>query len=60
MKTNHNLGFCLILALCACRARSQQTTNAIYQNPKASTSDRVHDLLNCLTLEEKVARLRTP
>jgi beta-glucosidase len=33
--------------------------DVIYRNPKASAEERVHDLLSRMTLEEKVAQLRS-
>src|SRR5215471_5204480 len=38
---------------------SQADTKAIYKDPKASTQDRVRDLLSRMTVEEKVAQLES-
>ncbi len=53
--------FCmvLLLGLTALPALSQQSTSALYKNPKAPVSDRVHDLLSRMTIEEKVAQLES-
>ena len=52
--------FCLSLLLFAAHsAISQQSSDAVYKNPKAAVSDRVHDLLGRMTLEEKVAQLES-
>ena len=38
---------------------SQDNSKAIYKDPNATISDRVHDLLNRMTVEEKVAQLES-
>ena len=50
--------FCLVLALCS-SGYSQQTTKPLYRSPDAPIQDRVQDLLNRMTLEEKVAQLES-
>jgi beta-glucosidase-like glycosyl hydrolase len=38
---------------------SQDSANVIYKNPKAAIPERVRDLLNRMTIEEKVAQLQS-
>jgi beta-glucosidase len=53
--------FCmaLLFAFSTLPAVSQQSTSALYKNPKAPVSERVRDLLKRMTVEEKVAQLES-
>ena len=55
------LGLCgLSLALVVTTAAvASESDTPVFKNPRASTSDRVHDLLSRMTIEEKVAQLES-
>ena len=53
------LAFSLVLTLANFGAFSQQVAKPVYMNPNAPIADRVKDLLNRMTLEEKVAQLES-
>lgn len=57
MKICHLLLFCL--ALGGSSVLSQEEPKPVYRDPSAPVSERVHDLLSRMTLEEKVAQLES-
>jgi len=59
MKHSRILAFSLVLTLANFGASSQQVAKPAYINPNAPIADRVKDLLNRMTLEEKVAQLES-
>jgi len=52
------LSFFCLLAITSL-AFSQDTSKAVYKDPKAAVADRVRDLLSRMTVEEKVAQLES-
>jgi len=47
----------LIIALLACTAAAQESSNLPYMNPKLSPEERAADLVRRMTLEEKASQL---
>ena len=59
MKHSRILAFSLVLTLANFDAFSQQMAKPVYMNSDAPISDRVKDVLNRMTVEEKVAQLES-
>jgi len=59
MKRLETLGISLVLVLCASGTLCQQRTTPVYQDANAPISERIQDLIDRMTLEEKIAQLES-